>query len=236
MTRAAMMSGLIATAGAVSALHAGVTEDAVDRYNLTFAEGGFDVDGPNSTNGPASGAWLDDNFSSAVMSGNGSSSNGYQDSYVNNGAYGGYVDARADAFGDGSDFASAYGESNLTVDFTLGAGGGDWTLEGYVNAFGEINGEVSEAYIELIDLSDNSVIWGAFVSDDFVTFDEGGSLAAGSYRIEANALTIVNRTFEDSFGDSTATVDFDFTVTPAPGSVALLAFGGLGCAARRRRS
>ncbi len=236
MTHTTLMTAMFAAATATSALQAQVLEISVDRYNLSASEGGFDTDGPTTTTGPATGDWLDETFTSAVMGNNGGDGYGYQDSTIANGAYSGYVDAAASAFGDGSDFASGYGQSHFEIDFSVGAGGGDWNLEGFVNAFGDINGEVSEAYIELVDLSDNSVIWGTFVDDAFESFSEGGSLAAGNYRLEADALAIVDRIFENGFGNSTATVDFDFTVTPAPGTAALMALCGIGCASRRRRA
>lgn len=232
MKAASIMAGALIAAASIPAL-AGVTETAVDRYVLVAAEGGFSTDGPRNTSGPASGVWLGDDFAAASEGGNGGSSNGYQDSSIANGLYSGFLDGRADSFGDGSDFASGYGQSHLSVDFNLAAGG-DWALSGFVNAFGFINGETSEAYIRLIDLSDNSVVWGTFVNDAFEAFAEGGSLAAGNYRLEADALAAVNRIFETGFGDSTASVEFDFTVTPAPGSIALFGLAGLGWARRRR--
>ncbi|GJM18175.1 MAG: hypothetical protein DHS20C14_03880 [Phycisphaeraceae bacterium] len=234
MTRTTMITALFAAATTTSAMNAQVFEIAVDRYNLSASDGVFDTDGPTTTNGPTSGDWTNETFTSAVMGGNGGSAYGYQAANASVGVYGGFVDAAASAFGDGSDFASGYGDSNFTVDFDLGASGGDWTLEGFVNAFGDINGEISEAYINFIDLNTNTIIWGTFVDNDFEQFNEAGSLGAGSYRLEANALAIVDRIFENGFGDSTATVDFNFTVTPAPGTVALLSLGALGVTLRRR--
>ncbi len=233
MTRTAILFG---AAGAVLASSAGaqLSITSVDRYVLVAAEGGVLTDGPRTTNGPITGPWVGDDFASAVEGGNGGSANGYQESDIGAGVYSGFLDGRADAFGDGSDFASGYGQAHFEMDFSL-ASPGDYTLEGFVNAFGQINGEVSMAYIEIVDLGTNTSVWSLFVDDSFESFSEAGTLPAGNYRFEADALAIVNRIFETGFGDSTASVEFDLTIVPTPASASLLALGVIGCAGRRRR-
>ncbi|GAB5495672.1 MAG: hypothetical protein Phyf2KO_07520 [Phycisphaerales bacterium] len=231
MMKSALLGGTLAaiTCPALSQL----TEDSVIRYNTSSVIGGTDSDGPNTTFGPTSGEWTHEEFTSAVDGGNGGSASGYQVSDIANGAYSGYVDAACDAFGDGNELANSMAMSHLEVDFSL-AVEGEYTLSGFVNAFGEINGENSIADIQLIDLSDNSLIWGLNVTDDFIAFDEAGTLAAGSYRIVSESLAIVNRDFTNSFGSSTATVDFEMTVTPSPQTLTTLLVG-VGCMSRRRR-
>lgn len=233
MTRTALIVGLAGSLLA-SGAHAQFSLSSVDRYVLVAAEGGVLTDGPTQVDGPVSGPWNGDEFASATQGGNGGSANGYQVSEIGAGVYSGYVDASASAFGDGSDFASGYGQSHFEMDINVTAPS-DWMLEGYVNAFGDINGEISEAYIELVNIDTNTVIWSTMVDNAYEEFNEAGTLAPGNYRFEADALAIVDRIFENGFGDSTATVDFDFTIVPTPASASLLALGVLGCAGRRRR-
>lgn len=232
MLKNVMCAGLLMAAA--SAGSAQLTEISFDRFVQSGVVGGADSDPVSTITGPMSGAWNIDHFSSAVDDMNGGSASGYQDSDIGVGAYSGYVDAASSAFGDGADFANAFALSHYEFDFLL-SGTEDYTLDGFVNAFGEINGEVSEADIRLVDLSDNSLIHNWSISNGFEAFDVAGSLPAGSYRFVAEAYTIVNRDFVNGFGDSTATVNFEMTLTPAPHAVAVLGLAGLGCSIRRRR-
>lgn len=233
MTRTAISVALLGTALA-SAAHSQVSVSSMDRFVRVAAEGGTITDGPRTVNGPQSGAWDHLESAAAVQGDNGGTSDGHQISSVGSGVYSAFLDGRANAFGDGSDFASGYGQSHFEMEFSV-TGPSEYTLEGFVNGFGTINGEVSEAYIELVDLSDNSVVWSIFVDDSLESFNQMGVLAAGSYRFEADALAIVNRIFENGFGDATATADFTLTVVPAPASLALLGVGlGSGLLRRRR--
>ena len=233
MTRSAL---LLSAAGAVLASSAGAQLSivSVDRYVRVAAEGGFTSDGPRTTNGPIVGPWVGSDFASAAEGSNGGSADGYQESDIGAGVYSGFLDGRANAFGDGSDFASGYGQSHFEMDFSL-AGAGGYTLDGFVNAFGQVNGEVSKAYIEIVDLGTNTTVWSLFVDDSLENFSEVGSLPAGNYRFEADALAIVDRIFESGFGDATASVEFDLTITPTPASGSLLMLGMIGCVGRRRR-
>lgn len=223
------LTGLLLTTGAA----AQPVLTSVDRFILVSTEGGSTLDGPYTFTGPVTGPWTAFE-GSAVFGDNGGSTGGFNDTNIAPGAYTGQVDARADAFGDGADIANSYCQTHFEIEFAL-PGGGDYTLDGFVNAFGELNGETSDAYIELVDLSTNTPIWSQFISDGFLAFSEAGTLPAGSYRFEADTLAIVDRTFEEGFGDSNATVNFNLTVTPSPASASLIALGMLGCAARRRR-
>jgi len=233
MTRNAILFG---AAGAVlaSSAAAQLSVISVNRYVRVAAEGGFTTDGPRTTNGPIAGPWVGSDFAAAAEGTNGGSADGYQESAIGAGVYSGYLDGRANAFGDGSDFASGYGQAHFEMDFSLAAAG-DYTLEGFVNAFGQVNGEVSKAYIEIVDLGTNTAVWSLFVDDSLENFSEAGTLPAGNYRFEADALAIVDRIFESGFGDSTASVEFDLTIVPTPASASLLALGVIGCAGRRRR-
>lgn len=215
--------------------HAGaVTETATNRYVLISAEGGFNTDGPRNTAGPASGFWSIYDEANASDGGNGGSASADQDTTIDNGSYAGTLDCLATAFGDGSDFADAYGQSHFAVDFSL-ASAGSYTLTGWLNAFGAINGEISKSSITLTDLGNNSTVWSMSLTDGFQAFDESGSLAAGSYRLELDALAIVDRIFESGFGDANASSQFAMTIVPTPASALLLSIGGIAGAARRRR-
>jgi hypothetical protein len=233
MTRTALIAGV---AGSVLAFAASaqVSVNSTNRFVRVAAEGGVLTDGPRTTSGPTTGAWVFDDEAAAVEGGNGGTSQGIQNSGIAGGLLSGVLDSRADAFGDGSDFASGYGQSHFELDFSV-TGPASYILAGFVNAFGDINGEVSEAYIELVDLSDNSIVWSIFVDDGFQAVNQMGVLAAGNYRLEADSLSIVDRIFENGFGDANATVEFTMTVVPAPASAAMLALGAGGCFIRRRR-
>lgn len=233
MTRSGLLIGLAATALAASA-SAQPTLTAVDRFILLSTQGGSTIDGPYTFNGPDSGPWSTFEFS-AVFEDNGGSTGGFQDTTIDVGigAYWGEVDARADAFSNGTGIARSYCQSHFAIDFSLFSTG-DYTLSGFVNAFGTINGELSEAYIRLLDVGSNSVIWSLAVDNAFEAYNQMGTLPAGNYRFQADALTIVDHSFMNSWGESTATVNFNLTVTPAPGPASLLALGMAGFAGRRR--
>jgi len=233
MTRTALLAGVAGSALAFGA-SAQVTVNSTNRFVRVAAEGGVMADGPRTTNGPVSGSWSDDDEAAASEGANGGSAQGIQTSAIGAGGFSGSLESRADAFGDGSDFASGYGQSHFELEFSV-TGPASYALDGFVNAFGAINGEISEASIELVDLSDNSVVWSIFLDDDFQAFSQMGVLAAGSYRFEADSLSIVDRIFESGFGDANAAVEFTMTIVPAPASAAMLALGVGGFTRRRRR-
>ena len=224
----------VATTAAAGTATAQLSNVTVNRYVQSSVVGGANTDPLTTITGPASGEWMIDHFSSAVDGGNGGSGSGYQDSDASFGAYSAFIDASVDAFGDGTDLANSFALTHYEVDSSI-IGSENYTLQGNVNAFGEINGEISEADIRLIDLSDNSVLHSWSVSDDFQTFNVAGSLATGDYKFIADAYSIVNRDFTGSFGNSTASVTFDMTITPEPQAFAILCLAGFRFAGQRRR-
>ncbi|MCG8404145.1 MAG: PEP-CTERM sorting domain-containing protein [Phycisphaerales bacterium] len=213
---------------------AGVVETASERFTLVAAEGGFNTDGPTRVDA-ASAFGLFDNisFANASMGGNGGSSNASQNSTIDPGNYVVDLDVRADAFGDGSDFASGYAESSFEVSFTL-TSSEDFNIAGFGGAFGQINGETSKTEIVIESLGGGSPTQ-VIVSetDDFPSFDISGTLLPGDYKLTASSLAIVDRIFDNGFGDASASARFTMTITPEPSSIALLVIGGL--AARRQR-
>ncbi len=208
---------------------------SVDRYTRTYYDIAFTGPTAQVVNGPASGLFEDFSNEVSYWEGNsGGSANAYQISNLGGGVYSAYLDVRADAQGNGSGFAFMGAQSRYSVDFSLGTAT-EYTMSGWAIAFGMINGEHSESVIQLINLDTSAVTTFAFSDDDYVQFDLAGTLAAGNYRLYADATAWVDRTFGTGFGDANASSEFVFTLIPAPsGALALLVCGGM-VGVRRRR-
>lgn len=224
--------------GTATIAHAGVIETASTRFDLVFSEGGFTTDGPTQVNGPSIYGDFDDFlFSSAAEGGNGGSSNAGQTSTIAPGNYSVNLDTRADAFGDGSDFASAYAESHFEVSFTL-TSSEDFNISGpFGGAFGQINGETSRTQIIIESLGGGSPTQTILdETNDYPSFNVSGTLLPGDYKLTANSLSIVDRIFESGFGDANAGTVFNMTITPEPSSLGLVVLGSLSLIRRRRRA
>lgn len=210
-----------------------VTTTAVDRFNLTEYDVAFT--GPTTVQNDGSAFGLFDNLTEAFYweGDAGGSSYADQETTIGTGSFGGMVDAAANTQGNGSGFSFHGAQSHFSVIFSVSTAS-DYTLDGWVNAWGTINGEHSVADFSLINTDTNMVISATSTDTDFIAFSESGVLAAGNYELIADATSWVDRTFETGFGDATSTVNFSLNIVPAPSSIALLGFGGLVSIRRRR--
>jgi len=228
-TTLAMTAIAIATASAL----ASVSTTSVNRFDLCEYDVAFT--GPTSVqnSGPAAGLFDDFTDASYWEGSVGGSSYADQVTNVGPGVYSGMVDAAANTQGNGFDFSFHGAQSHYEVGFSVSSAS-SYSLTGWVNAWGAINGEYSVADFSLVNTDTSAVIAASSTDTDFLTFDASGTLSAGNYALIADATSWVDRTFATGFGDATSTVSFELTIVPAPGSAALLGLGGL-LAIRRRR-
>lgn len=228
----------IALLGLARTAAAGLTEITSTRYVLSDAEGGVVHDGPYQSNGPSPyGAFNNAAAeSSAVDGNNGGTCGAYQTSSISPGLYTASLDTWASAFGDGSDFSSAYAQSHFEVKFTLTSTEA-YSISGLAGAFGAINGETSKTTIKINNLGGGGTP--TFLvfeeTNDYLNFSSSGSLLPGMYSLTIDSLSIVDRTFESGFGDANAGVpNMTMTITPEPASLALMLVGGVLVIRRRR--
>ena len=188
---------------------ADVIETATNRYVVVVSQGGSVVDGPNeqvdsNMYGPA------DQYveSFAWETTHGGSSQASQDSDVSHGQYQVDMWVRTDAGGGtmGVDIATGYAESSFEVLFTL-TEATDFNVSGSYNAFGFVNGAVSEAEVRIDKLggtgTPSQVI--AFTNDNCCpSVNIDGTLLPGDYAFRVNALAIVDHSFMMSYTDSNA--------------------------------
>ncbi|MCB9855175.1 MAG: hypothetical protein H6818_05760 [Phycisphaerales bacterium] len=191
-------------------LSADVVETSSSRLVTCSSQGGANIDGPYemedaSTYGDFDGyvesfAWDDIGF-------HGGSSQASQQSHVSHGQYSVDMWVRTDAGGGtmGTDFAIGYAETVFEVRFTL-TEATDFNVSGSYNAFGFINGAVSETEVRIDSVgggTPSQVI--AFTIDDCCpSVDIDGTLLPGDYVFKSRTLVIVDHSFMTSYTDSNA--------------------------------
>ena len=196
---------------------ADLIETATNRYVVVVSQGGSVVDGPNEQDdsnmyGPA------DQYveSFAWETTHGGSSQASQDSDVSHGQYQVDMWVRTDAGGGtmGVDIATGYAESSFEVLFTL-TEATDFNVSGSYNAFGFVNGAVSEAEVRIDNVggtgTPSQVI--AFTNDNCCpSVNIDGMLLPGDYAFRVNTLAIVDHSFMMSYTDSNAATDVVMTL------------------------
>lgn len=203
---------------ATPVLQADVVETSCTRFILCQNEGGDNLDGPYQMDGPSpygafegyveSFAWDDLGF-------HGGSSQAYQDSSVTPGEYQVELDVRTDAGGGtmGTDIATGYAEAYYDVEFTL-TEATDFNVSGSYNAFGFVNGAISETEVRIDSLgggTPSQIV--AFTMDDCCpSVNLDGTLLPGDYVFSARTLAVVDHSFMTSYTDSNAQTDVVMTL------------------------
>lgn len=221
MSRLPLMTTLLLMSAAT--LQADVTEFGSTRFVVCRNQGGQNVDGPYQIDGPSIYGLVDDyveSFAWDDIGFHGGSSQSYQDSDIQHGIYRVELDVRTDAGGGtmGNDIALGYAEAFYEVRFTLSEAT-DFNVAGSYNAFGFINGAVSETEVRIDSLgggSPSQVI--AFTNDDCCpSVNVDGTLLPGDYAFIARCLAIVDHSFMMSYTDSNAQTNVTMTLdVPQP--------------------
>ena len=193
-------------------LNADVTETGSTRFVVVRNQGGPVIDGPHQIDATDTmGVFAEVVQSSAWDQTHGGSSESYQDSNIANGLYSVHLEVGTDAAGGtmGTDIAMGYTEAYFEVLFTV-TEPTDFNVAGSYNAFGEINGAVSETEVRIDSLgggSPSQVI--AFTNDDCCpSVNVDGTLLPGVYAFIARCLAIVD------LSDGNDAFDIDGTLLP----------------------
>ncbi len=201
---------------ATQSLSAGVVETGSTRFIIVMNQGGEVIDGPTQLDYSDTLGLFDEYLqSSAWNEFHGGSSEALQDSNVSNGVYDVHLSVGTDAGGGtmGTDIALGYAEAYFEVLFTLDETT-DFNISGTYNAFGEINGAVSEVELRIDSLgggSPSQVI--AYETDECcpsINFD--GTLLPGDYAFRAHVLGIVDHSFMTSYNTSTSGTNVTMTL------------------------
>lgn len=212
---------------AAAGLHADVIETDSTRYIIVMNQGGAVIDGPYQADSTSVTGLFDEYLESHAWDEfHGGSSQSTQVSDIDAGIYSANLSVRTDAGGGtmGTEIATGYAESSFELLFTL-TEETDFTVTGYYNAFGFINGAISESEVKIDSLgagSPSQVI--AYTVDGCCPqIDVSGTLLPGDYALRAHALAVVDHSFMTSYTDSNADANFTFTLDvphgPAPGDM-----------------
>lgn len=191
-------------------LLADVVETTTMRFVTCSSQGGANTDGPYemedlSTYGDFDGyvesfAWDDIGF-------HGGSSQASQQSHVSHGLYSVDMWVRTDAGGGtmGNDFAIGYAETVFEVHFTL-TEATSFNVSGSYNAFGFINGAVSETEVRIDSLGGGtpSQVIAYTIDNCCPSVDTDGTLLPGDYVFQSRTLVVVDHSFMTSYTDSNA--------------------------------
>lgn len=196
---------------------ADVIETGTNRFVVVVSQGGSVVDGPNEQDDSNMYGPVDQYVESfAWETTHGGSSQASQDSDVSHGQYQVDMWVRTDAGGGtmGVDIATGYAEASFEVLFTL-TEATDFNVSGSYNAFGFVNGAVSEAEVRIDNIggtgTPSQVI--AFTNDNCCpSVNIDGTLLPGDYAFRVNTLAIVDHSFMMSYTDSNAATDVVMTL------------------------
>lgn len=197
-------------------LNGDVIETDSTRFIVVRNQGGPVIDGPHQIDATTTMGLFDEVVqSSAWDQTHGGSSESYLDSNIENGVYSVHLEVGTDAAGGtmGTDIAMGYTEAYFEVEFTL-TEATDFNVAGSYNAFGEINGAVSEVELRIDSISGGSpsqVI--AYATDNCCpTVNTTGTLLPGDYAFSARALGIVDHSFMMSYNTSTSGTNVTMTL------------------------
>jgi hypothetical protein len=216
---------------------AGVIETASSRTSLVDADTGTGAHTTDSSTGPSIYGLFDDSLTTEAHDGDlFAQGNTYHNSTIAPGHYSGLLDinATADAGQGGFDIVDGFAQTKLSVNFTLNTSM-DFAIAGNLYAVENDFGDTALAKVVIKNLggggSPTQVI--GQEHDDLAFFNVSGSLLPGSYQLEIETLAVTSRVFVTSWSETRAGVDFNMTLTPEPGALALLALGGLAVLRRR---
>lgn len=206
----------IALLTGVSFASAQVTETASQRYTRAAPDaGGQSVDTQNF--GPSIYGDFDD-LNDEVLTVGASTGAGTaeQHSMIAPATYDADLSVFASAMPDFFDIVNGYAESHFEVTFSVSSAV-DFNIVGNASAFGDVNGETSTAQVEIISLGGGSPSQTlASLTDGNTDFDVDGTLLPGDYKLRANVLAIVSRSFDDTPGNATAAAGFTMTFDTSP--------------------
>lgn len=141
------------------------------------------------------------------------------------GHYFGTLATVASAINNGGDWADGWGESELSVSFTLDATY-DVHIVGTYEVFEEGTG--ASAAVQALLLGDEVEV----ILDQWVTgsgeHDFWLQLEPGSYTFDMTVLSSANRIVNPGTDNAHASYEFEYTIIPEPAGVALLAIGVVG--------
>jgi len=234
-----LVAAVLIPFGCATLASAAVMETGSSRLIRTDAiGGGLNQDGVFTNMGPMIlGDWMDSLVSASDDGGSQNAGRGEasQTSSVTAGSYSGTFDTLAFASSDGIDITNGYGESMLTIDFTLTTAT-DFMTSGTVS--GTRVGSVTTSLAEIMITSNGGGSASQVIASETngsTPFSVSGTLLPGNYTLSIRALSIADQAFEFSPDSETATAsaDFSFTFVPAPSAMGV--FGLAGIAALRRR-
>lgn len=215
MIRFALTSTLVIAITTVG-VHAQVIETDSERFTRAAPDaGGQSIDTQNF--GPAIYGAFDDFNSESIVAG-ASSAGGVaeQHSSVTAELYTGSLSASASADPDFFDIVNGFGHSYYRVSFTVSSTV-NFNVAGFAEALGSINGETSDAVVEIISLSGGTPSQSIIdLSDGNSVFDVDGTLLPGDYELRAEARSVVSRAFDDTQGAALANVSFTMTFDSQP--------------------
>ncbi|MCA9254953.1 MAG: hypothetical protein KDA33_04920 [Phycisphaerales bacterium] len=205
-------------------LVADVVETGCTRFVICSSQGGDNIDGPYQADGPATCDDFDgyvESFAWDDLGFHGGSSQSSQNSHIGHGEYSVDMWVRTDAGGGtmGTDYAIGYAETVFEVRFTL-TEATDFNVSGSYNAFGFINGAISETEVRIDSLgggTPSQVI--AFTVDNCCpSVNATGVLQPGDYAFQSRTLVIVDHSFMMSYTDSNAANVVTMTLNVPPAS------------------
>ncbi len=215
MTRITLFS-TITTILFATAADAQVVETASERFTRSAPDAASQmIDTQNF--GPSIYGDFDD-FNNEVASGGGGTGTGTseQHSSISPQAYSGTLIVSASANPDFFDVFNGYAESYYEVAFSVSSTI-DFNIAGSVNALGAINGESSDANIDIVSISGGTPTLSVVgISNGNDTFDVGGTLLPGDYELRVRTFALVSRVFEDTPGSAMADAQFMMTFDSAP--------------------